>query len=77
MVQEDQVKRIARAQARSSGKEEDLAIKQLFQKLGVLLVKGNASMLLNRIQSPTRNVQIICRVISTPSPLTLCDTVTI
>ena len=46
---EDQVKRIARAQARSSGKEEDVAIKQLFQKLGVLLVKGNAAMLLNRI----------------------------
>ena len=49
MAQEDQVKRIARAQARSSGKEEDVAIQQLFQKLGVLLVKGHAAMLLNRI----------------------------
>ena len=32
VAQEDQVKRIARAQERSSGKEEDMAIKQLFQR---------------------------------------------
>ena len=41
---EDQVKRFAGDQARSSGKEEDVAIKQLFQKLGVLLVNGNVAM---------------------------------
>ena len=45
---EDQVRRLARAQARSSGKEEDVAIQQLFQQLGVLLVNGNAAMLLIR-----------------------------
>ena len=33
------------------GKEEDEAVRHLFQKLGVLLVKGNAAMLLNRIPS--------------------------
>ena len=37
--------------ARSTGKEEDDAIRHLFQWLGVLLVKGNAALLLNRIPS--------------------------
>ena len=47
----DQVRKLARAQARSTGQEEDDAIRHLFQRLGVLLVKGNSALLLNRIPS--------------------------
>jgi hypothetical protein len=47
----EQFRKLARAQARSTGKEEDDAIRHLFQRLGVLLVKGNAALLLNRIPS--------------------------
>jgi hypothetical protein len=45
----EQFRKLARAQARSTGKEEEDAIRHLFQRLGVLLVKGNAALLLNRI----------------------------
>ena len=45
----EQLRKLARAQARSTGKEEDDSIRHLFQRLGVLLVKGNATLLLNRI----------------------------
>ena len=37
--------------ARCTGKEEEEAIRHLFQRLGVMLVKGNAALLLNRIPS--------------------------
>ena len=47
----DQIKKLARAQARSSGKEEGDAVRHLFQRLGVLLVKGNSALMLNRIPS--------------------------
>ena len=47
----EQLRKLARAQARSTGKGEDEAIRHLFQRLGVLLVKGNAALLLNRIPS--------------------------
>ena len=47
----DQLRKLARAQARSTGKKEEDAIKHLFQQLGVLLVKGNAALLLNRFPS--------------------------
>jgi hypothetical protein len=40
------LRKLARAQARSTGNEED--VRHLFQRLGVLLVKGNAALLLNR-----------------------------
>ena len=45
----EELRRLARAQARSTGREENDAIRHLFQRLGVLLVKGNAALLLNRI----------------------------
>ena len=47
----EQLKKLARAQARSTGKEEDYSVRHLFQRLGVLLVNGNAALLLNRIPS--------------------------
>ena len=40
--------KLARAQARSSGKEEDQSLRHLFQRFSVLLFKGNAALLLNR-----------------------------
>ena len=46
-----QIKKLARAQARTTGKDEDEAIRHLFQRLAVLLVKGNATLLVNRIPS--------------------------
>ena len=36
---------------KSSGKEEGDAVRHLFQRLGFLLVKGNAALMLNRIPS--------------------------
>jgi hypothetical protein len=36
---------------RTTGKDEDEAIRHLFQRLAVLLVKGNAALLVNRIPS--------------------------
>ena len=44
----EQLRKLARAQARSTGREEEECIRHLFQRLGVLLVKGNAALLLNR-----------------------------
>ena len=45
----DHIRRIARASARCTGKEEDEAVRHLFQRLAVLLVKGNAAMLIHRV----------------------------
>ena len=45
-----QIKKLVRTQARTRGKDE--AIRHLFQRLAVLLVKGNASLLVNIIPSP-------------------------
>ena len=47
----DQIKKLARAMARCTGKEEMEETRHLFQKLGVLLVRGNAAMFINRIPS--------------------------
>ena len=56
-----QIKKLARAQARTMGKDKDEAIRHLFQRLAVLLVKGNAVLLVNRIPShplPTVNGEL-------------------
>ena len=45
----DQIKKLARAMSRCTGKEEDESVRHLFQKLGILLVRGNAAMFINRI----------------------------
>ena len=44
-----QVKKLAYAQARQTGKEQSDATHHIYQKLAVLLAKGNAAMLLNRL----------------------------
>ena len=46
-----QIRKIGSAQAMQLGKEEGEAIAHVFQRLSVLLVKGNAALLLNRIPS--------------------------
>ena len=46
---EEQIKKIGRAQARNTGKEEDEAIRHLFQRLSILLAKGNSAIFCNRI----------------------------
>ena len=45
----DQIQKLARALVRCTGKEEEM--RNLFQKLSVLLVIGNAAMFINRISS--------------------------
>ena len=44
-----QVRKLGSALARQTGQEESVAIAHLFQRLSVLLVRGNAALFLNRI----------------------------
>ena len=44
-----QVKKIGSALARQTGQEEGEAIRHLTQRISVLLAKGNAALLLNRV----------------------------
>ena len=46
---EQQVKKLAGAKARHSGQEEEEALRHAFTRLSILLVKGNAAILSNRI----------------------------
>ena len=46
-----QIKRIGRALARNTGKDEDEAVRHLFQRLGVLVARGNAALFINRVPS--------------------------
>ena len=45
----DQIKKVGRALARQTGKDESEYVRHLFQRLCVLLVKGNAALFLNRV----------------------------
>ena len=45
----DQVRKIGSALARHTGQEESEAIRHLGQRLSVLLAKGNAALILNRV----------------------------
>ena len=42
------MKKLASAQARQTGEERSEVIRHLYQKLSVLLARGNAALLLNR-----------------------------
>ena len=44
-----QVKRLGSALTRHTGQEESEAIRHVAQRLAVLLAKGNAALLLNRV----------------------------
>ena len=50
-VAEEQVKKLASALARHNGQEEGEAISHTWSRLGVLLQRGNAAMMANRIPS--------------------------
>ena len=43
------IKKLGSALARSSGEEDSEAIRHVFQRLSVLLAKGNSSIVINRI----------------------------
>ena len=45
----NEIKKLGRALARHTGGEEDEAVRHLFQRLGVLLAKGNTALFLNRV----------------------------
>ena len=46
-----EVERLGAALARQSGQEEDEAVRHLWGKLGILLQRGNAAILANRVPS--------------------------
>ena len=46
-----QIKKLGSAQSRQTGQEESVAISHLFQRLSILLARGNAALFLNRIPS--------------------------
>ena len=48
---ERQIKRLGAALARHTGQEEAEKTRHLFQRLAVLLAKGNAALFLNRLPS--------------------------
>jgi len=45
----EQVKKLASAQARQTGEDQSTATRHLYQKLSVLLARGNAALLINRL----------------------------
>ena len=48
-VEIEQIQKLGRALARQSGEDEDKTIRHLFQKLSLLLMRGNSALLLNRV----------------------------
>ena len=44
-----EVKKIASALSRHTGEEEGVTVKHVVQRLSILLIKGNAALLLNRV----------------------------
>ena len=48
-----QVKKLASAQARHNGEEQSVTTRHLYQRLSVLLIRGNSALLLNRIPTFT------------------------
>ena len=44
-----EIKKLGSAVARSTGEEDAQAIRHVFQRLSVLLVKGNSSIVINRV----------------------------
>ena len=47
------INRLSRQLARHTGGEEDLMAKHLFQRLSILLMKGNSSLILSRLPNST------------------------
>ena len=51
----EQLRKLAKAQAGSTGEEEEESIRHLFQRLGVLLVKGNAALSSSHLVNKKKN----------------------
>ena len=49
VVAVEQVKKLGRALARQSGEDEDQTVRHLHQRLSLLLMRGNAALLINRV----------------------------
>ena len=47
------IKKLGAALARNTGEEESEKIRHLYQRLGILLAKGNAFLFLNRLPNTT------------------------
>ena len=57
-----QVKELASTQARQTGEERSEVIRHLYQKLSVLLARGNAALLLNRFPTfPSPDIDGVLR----------------
>jgi hypothetical protein len=50
------ITRLARQLASRTGKEADEQIKHLFQRLGILLMRGNSAIILKRTPIPNSNI---------------------
>ena len=48
-----EVKKLGGALARNTGAEESVAVRHLFQRLSILLVKGNSALVNNRVPDNT------------------------
>ena len=45
----EQIQKLGRALARQSGEDEDQTVRHLFEKLSLLLMRGNSALLINRV----------------------------
>ena len=50
----NQAKKLASAQARQTGEDQSVVTRHLYQRLSVLLTRGNAALLLNRLPTFAR-----------------------
>ena len=49
MAGEREIRRLVAAKARHNGEEEEQALKNIFTRLSILIMRGNAAILTNRI----------------------------
>ena len=57
-VANEQVQKLGRALARQSGEDEDLTVRHLRQRLSLLLMRGNSSLLINRVPESNMDPEI-------------------
>ena len=70
-----EVERLGAALARQTGQEEDEAVRHLWGKLGMLLQRGNAAILANRVPSfPAAAIDMACASFTIDMPQYLLTT---
>ena len=57
-VANEQLQKLGRALARQSGEDEDLTVCHLHQRLSLLLMRGNSSLLINRVPESNMDPEI-------------------